>query len=169
MIVTWSKRLLERLTNKRYRAAYVEENVRTGIAFQIRTLRGEMSQADFGKKLGKPQSVVSRLEDPDYGKLSVQTLLEVAAALDIALLVKFASFPDFIQQTRDVSPAGLSVPAYDPNSFVAVNKSVTVVNWHAPQQRGIGSIGKRFQYNPQQKNLAATNYFLEINRGRQLH
>jgi len=117
VIVTWSKRLLERLSNKKYRSAYVEQNVKTGIAYQIRNLRGQMSQAEFGKKIGKPQSVVSRLEDPDYGKLNVQTLLEVAAALDIALLVKYVTFPEFIHRTRDVSPEGLHVPPYSQDQF----------------------------------------------------
>jgi transcriptional regulator with XRE-family HTH domain len=113
MSVIWSKRLFNKLTNKKYRSAYVEENVQTGIAYQLRTLRGELSQEEFGKKIDKPQSVVSRIEDPDYGKLSVQTLLDIATSLDIALLVKFVSFPEFIQQTRDVSIEGLQVPSFE--------------------------------------------------------
>lgn len=112
MSANLSKRLYEKLKNKKYRAAYVEENVRTRIAYQIRAVRGEMSQAEFGKRVGKPQSVVSRLEDPEYGKLTVQTLLEVADSLDIALLVKFVSFPEFVYQTRDVSPEGLKVQSF---------------------------------------------------------
>lgn len=92
MSAIWSKRLFGKLINKKYRAAYVEENVQTGIAYQLRTLRGNSSQEEFGKKINKPQSVISRIEDPDYGKLSIQTLLDIATSLDIALLVKFVSF-----------------------------------------------------------------------------
>ncbi len=112
MSAIWSKRLFGKLINKKYRAAYVEENVQTGIAYQLRTLRGNSSQEEFGKKINKPQSVISRIEDPDYGKLSIQTLLDIATSLDIALLVKFVSFPEFIQQTRDVSIEGLQVPSF---------------------------------------------------------
>lgn len=121
MIANWSRRLIEKLQNRKYRAAYVDENVRTGIAYQVRALRGDLSQSGFGRKIKKPQSVVSRLEDPDYGKLSIQTLLEIASALDVALLVKFVSFPEFIRQTRDVSPENLTVPSYNPNTFAIGN------------------------------------------------
>jgi hypothetical protein len=55
------------------------------------------------------QSVVSRLENPDYGKVTVQTLLQVAIALDIALLVRFCSYPDFLAAIADVSPEAFAV------------------------------------------------------------
>jgi hypothetical protein len=63
--------------------------------------------------MGKPQSVVSRLEDPDYGKVSIQTVLDGAAAFDVALLVQYVSFPEFLQRTRDVSPEALRVDSFD--------------------------------------------------------
>ena len=37
----------------------------------------------------------------------MQTLLDIACALDVALVVKFASYPDFLFQTRDASSAAL--------------------------------------------------------------
>ncbi len=115
MFVTLSKRLLEKLKSKAYRQAYVAEHVRTGIAFQIRALRAQRgwSQKRFAEELGKPQSVVSRLEDPDYGKVSVQTLLEGAAAFDVALLIQYVSFPEFLHRTQDVSPEALQADSFD--------------------------------------------------------
>jgi transcriptional regulator with XRE-family HTH domain len=115
MFVTLSKRLMEKLKSKSYRQAYVAEHVRTGIAFQIRALRAQRgwSQKRFAEELGKPQSVVSRLEDPDYGKVSVQTLLEGAAAFDVALLIQYVSFPEFLQRTQDVSPDALQADSFD--------------------------------------------------------
>jgi hypothetical protein len=50
-----------------------------------------MSQQEFGKLLGKPLSVISRLEDPDYGKVTIQTLVDIAAKLDVVLSVQFVS------------------------------------------------------------------------------
>jgi transcriptional regulator with XRE-family HTH domain len=110
-----SRRLLTKMLSKRYRDAYVAENVRTGIAYQIRALRqqrGPMSQKDLGRLTGKPQCVVSRLEDPDYGRFTLQTLLDVAAAFDVALLVQFVSHDEFLRRTRDVSPEALEVPSF---------------------------------------------------------
>jgi transcriptional regulator with XRE-family HTH domain len=107
-------KLLERLKSKEYRDAYVAEHVKRGISYQIRALRDQRqwSQSDLSQKLGKAQSVVSRIEDPNYGKFTVQTLLEVAAAFDVALLVRFAPISEMLDIVRDVSPAALEVAPY---------------------------------------------------------
>ncbi len=123
MSASFSKRLLDRLLGKKYRDAYVRENVRTGIAYQIRAMREQrdsMSQKLLGKLMGKPQSVVSRLEDPDYGKLTLQTLFQVAAALDVALLVQFVTHSEFLRRTENVSPNALRVSAFDPRELDAL-------------------------------------------------
>jgi transcriptional regulator with XRE-family HTH domain len=97
----------------------VAEHVRTGISYQIRALRAQRgwSQKKLAEEIGKPQSVVSRLEDPDYGKLSVQTLLEVASAFDVALLIQYVNFPEFLKRTRDVSQEALRADSFDANQF----------------------------------------------------
>lgn len=125
MIATLSKKLIEKLTRKSYRDEYVAENVKTGIAYQIRALRDQRgwSQKVLATAMDKPQSVVSRMEDPDYGKLTVQSLLEVAAAFDVALLVKFVSLPDMINKTRDVSPKALEAVSFDKTQLVARTRS----------------------------------------------
>ena len=108
------KKLLEKLQRKAYRHAYLGEHVRRGIAYQIRALRDQRKwkQGTFAKMLGKPQSVVCRLEDPDYGKVTVQTLLEVANVFDVALEVRFVRYSSFICNTRDVSVVSMHVPEF---------------------------------------------------------
>ena len=85
--------------SKKYRSTYIASRVRLAIALQIKALREQYSktQSEFASMLEKPQSVVSRLENPDYGKMSVQTLLEIADSLDIALVVKFVSYDKFFR------------------------------------------------------------------------
>lgn len=102
------------LHNKDYRDAFVEESVKTGVAFQTRALRlsESWSQKELGKKAGKPQNVISRIEDPDYGNFTIRTLLDLASAFDVALLVKFVSFGQLMQQLKDVSPEALAVPNF---------------------------------------------------------
>lgn len=111
------KKMIQKLRRRPYRSAYVGEHVRRGIAHQIRALRGDPSrnwtQAELSGRLGKPQSVVSRMEDPSYGKLTVQTLLEVAAVFDVALSVRFVDFPTFIAQTRDLTEASMWVQSFE--------------------------------------------------------
>lgn len=110
----FGKKLMEKLGRKAYRAAYVGEHVRRGIAAQIRAMRDQRgwNQGKLSKELGKPQSVVSRLEDPSYGKVTVQTLLEVAATFDVALQIRFVPFSSFLQQTRDVSTRSMQVVSF---------------------------------------------------------
>jgi len=77
--------------------------------------------------MGKPQSVVSRLEDPDYGKVSVQTVLDGAAAFDVALLVQYVSFPEFLRRTRDVSPEALRVDSFDERQLFPITRNTVTI------------------------------------------
>jgi hypothetical protein len=107
------KVLSERFHSRDYRHGYVETQLRAFLADQVRALRGDKSQAEFGRLIGKPQSVVSRLEDEDYGKLSIQTLLDIAQKLDIAVLARFVSFEDFLIGTDDQSTEAVIPAPYD--------------------------------------------------------
>lgn len=117
-----SKKLFAKLGRKAYRAAYVGEHVRRGIAAQIRAMRDQRgwNQGKLSGEMGKPQSVVSRLEDPSYGKVTVQTLLEVATTFDVALQIRFVPFSTFVSQTRDVSTTAMRVVSFA-DDFASIN------------------------------------------------
>ena len=87
-------------------------SLRAFLADQIRALRGDLSQKAFGELIGKPQSVVSRLENEDYGKVSLQTLIDIAGRLDIALVARFTDFPTFLRSTRDFSENAVAPAPY---------------------------------------------------------
>jgi transcriptional regulator with XRE-family HTH domain len=134
VIFELGKKLLAKLQKPAYRHAYVAEHVRRGIAYQIRALRDQRgwSQGKFSSLLGKPQSVVSRLEDPGYGKLTLQTLLEVANVYDVALEVRFVPYSSFLQRTRDVSAASMYVAEFKDdavmNSMLCTGGSAININ-----------------------------------------
>lgn len=110
---------LESFKDKEFRDSYISGRVRTSIALQMRAIREDLglSQKDYAKKIGKPQSVVSRIENTAYGGVSIQTLLDVCEPLDIALVVKFASFDEFLHQHSDISRSTHAVESYDDTVF----------------------------------------------------
>lgn len=80
--------------DKEYREAYMEAAVEQGVAWQIRINRQKrgLSQRSLASGIGTQQSAVSRLEDPEYGGHSLETLVQIAKAFDCALAVKFISY-----------------------------------------------------------------------------
>jgi transcriptional regulator with XRE-family HTH domain len=97
-----------------YRSAFVEEKIRSGLAAQIKTIREKMAmnQKDFASLLGRSQSWVSRLEDPNEPVPTIPTLLTVANKLDIGLKVCFVPFSELIDDLIGLSPDRLNVPKF---------------------------------------------------------
>ncbi len=109
-----SSRFADELADKEMRDAYLGAQTRVTIAQQIRALRNQRgwSQAELGERLGKPQGNVARLEDIEIARYTLTTLLELAAAFDVALCARFVSYSDFLEITSDLSPDALAVPSF---------------------------------------------------------
>ncbi len=92
---TLARQFLEAWKDSEYRAEFVRERVKSSVALQIRALREQrngMTQKQLGDAIGKAQTWISVLEDPEYGKMSVATLLSLAEAFDTDLEIKFRPF-----------------------------------------------------------------------------
>jgi hypothetical protein len=83
-----------------YRHSYVASHSRQFLARQMRALRGERSQTEFGDEIGRAQTMISRLEDPNYHGWTLQTMFDIAAKQDVAVLVRFVDFPTFLKFTE---------------------------------------------------------------------
>lgn len=105
--------LIEKFRDKSYRDSYIAGHTRRFLARQMRKFRGDLSQSQFGDFLGKRQTVVSRLEDPKYGKWTLQTLFDVAAKLNVAVIVRFVDIPTFIRLSEDMSDEASRPSSYD--------------------------------------------------------
>lgn len=105
--------LIEKFRNKAYRNSYVAGHTRRFLASQMRKFRGAVSQSEFGDLIGKRQTVVSRLEDPNYGKWTLQTLFDVAANLNVAVFVRFVDIPTFLKYSENLSEDDLLPQSYD--------------------------------------------------------
>jgi len=79
-----------------------------------------MSQADLACAAGMTQNNLSRLESPDYGKQTISSLKRIAEALDVALVVRFVPFSQYIDWLsgtpridEGISPNALAVPSFE--------------------------------------------------------
>jgi transcriptional regulator with XRE-family HTH domain len=113
--------LLANLEDKEYRDLFVEQHINRTLAFQIRATREsqEMKQEDLGKRVGMAQGRISVIEDPNYGNLTIKTLKRVASALDVALVVRFVPFSEFLDwvagvphEVKGLTPESMAVPEF---------------------------------------------------------
>lgn len=152
-LISKNKTAKEIIENKDFRHSYVWEHIKRIIPFQIRTMRTERewSQAKAGEILGKPQNVISRLESPAYGKLSIQTLMEIARGFDVGLIIKFVPFSRFLNEHEDVSFEALC--AQSPTESL---ETQAIWNWASVEnetsKRKLKTRNKRAA-NPEQKSL----------------
>jgi hypothetical protein len=106
-------RLARDLRDEEFRNGYMARQVKAFLATQIRSLRGEQTQSEFGEEIGKPQSVVSRLESQvARGMVNIQTLIDIAQAKQIAVIIRFVNFETFLKFTNDYTERALVPHSY---------------------------------------------------------
>jgi transcriptional regulator with XRE-family HTH domain len=142
-----SKRsLLRRLSlGPRARAKFVESHLNKGLAFQIRAMRDleELSQEELSRRVRMTQNAISRLENPKYGRATISTLKRLAAALDVALIVRFVPFSqlvDWVSGTpfvdKGLSPEALAVPSFDREMRIGSLGQISQIKQTWQQQLG---------------------------------
>jgi transcriptional regulator with XRE-family HTH domain len=97
------------------RHAYVEAEVATALAHQIRVLRQQRgwTQRELAHRLGTTQAAISRLEDPAYGKPTLKTLMDLAKVFDTGLQVRFVSFVQMLNETWQPKHQDLHVEPFE--------------------------------------------------------
>ncbi|MGB9430391.1 MAG: helix-turn-helix transcriptional regulator, partial [Gammaproteobacteria bacterium] len=95
----------------------------TNIAYQVRALRKQKErnwdQKTLAEKAGMLQPRISAIENPSNSKLNLDTLLRIANAFDVALVVKFAPFNELINWAESFSPDSFSVASFDVKTFTS--------------------------------------------------
>jgi transcriptional regulator with XRE-family HTH domain len=114
-------KLWEKLSDPGYRKDFVSSTISARLAVRIFNLRKKFkwSQNQLAENAGMKQARISLLEQGDYENFTFSTLRKIAAAFDVAIIVDFVSFPDFLTWSEDFSPDSLV-----PNSFEDSMKSL---------------------------------------------
>jgi transcriptional regulator with XRE-family HTH domain len=107
--------LQKKLANAKYRDTFVASWIAQTLAFQLRVLRQRtgLSQDELADKLETSQNAISRMENPNYGKSSISTLLKVAAFFKVGLIVRFAPLSEIADWTSNLSSKAVDVPDFD--------------------------------------------------------
>lgn len=119
-----SPAFLDELRDDEVRDGFAADHVKTRLALLIKALRDQRdwSQAELGRRMGKPQNVVSRLEDPDYGKMSLQTLLEVASAFKLPLYIDLPEWDEWFRLMADMSARTMERKAFDADYLIGLEQ-----------------------------------------------
>ncbi len=104
-----------KLRRKSFREAFVASEVKRGIPFQLRALMRKRgwSQDRLATEAGLTQGAVSRALDLSYGNLTLNTIIRLAAGLDVAFVGRFVPFTEILNDHDDASDRGSGdVPSF---------------------------------------------------------
>lgn len=112
------------LKDPEFRRAFVADYVQEILAAQVRAIREsrEWRQEDLGHAAGDmTQAQVSRLENPDYSGATINSVIRLAQAFDLGLIVKFAPFSEFVEWVTGQTPERLVPAKFDEELLTTAN------------------------------------------------
>jgi transcriptional regulator with XRE-family HTH domain len=114
LYVNGFSRIGEKLREKAYRDGFVASQLKRGLPTQIRVMLKDRgwSQSDLAERSGLKQGVISRAADPDYGNLTINTILKIASGFDVAYVGRFVPFSDLAKWYANLSEPALSVSEF---------------------------------------------------------
>lgn len=141
--MTRREQLVASLKDEEYRHALVDQHVASVLPFQLRAMREERgwTQQELGDRCGKKQEWISKLENPNYARFTLQTLKTLARAFDVALQVRFVGFGGLIDWFSNRRPGDLRVPSYSEDPFLSEN----AISKEERSQAFLASVKKQFE------------------------
>ena len=109
-----SSSLISEMRNKEYRDAYVASQIRMTLPLLVRTLRRNVAwtQPQLAEAAGMAQPRISELEKPGERRLTIETLLKLASAFDVALQVRFLPFSELIDWNEEIDLDNFAIPPF---------------------------------------------------------
>lgn len=107
---------LESLKDRARRAFFAESQIEVLIPFQIKAMRKRRgwTQKELADHAGMAQARISVLENVNNeGAVNVRTLLKIAEAFDVGLIVRFAPFSELAEWSTRMQRSNHEVPTFD--------------------------------------------------------
>lgn len=113
------KEIFDELNDKEYRDAYVKASIDIGVPSQILALREQRkwTQEELGKRATMVQESISRIEDPTRGTVNIKTLMRLASAFDLGLMVRFVPFSKLVEWKLNLSLEALEANSFDDDPY----------------------------------------------------
>lgn len=113
------EKLKAQLKDKKYRDAFVSEHIDTGIPFQIRALRKqrEWTQKKLSDLTDMAQERISVAENPNYSRFNLKTLKRIAAAFEVALIVRFVPISELVKWELNLSSDALEAVSFEDDPY----------------------------------------------------
>ncbi len=95
-MTTFRELLKEELKDESLKKSYYRGLEKARIAMEIEQYREDagLTQKQLAYLIGTSQSAISRIENPDYGKYSMNTLRKIAEKLELELVLTFRKIDD---------------------------------------------------------------------------
>jgi len=102
-------------SNKKTRQSYVRAKLNVNLPSQIRALRlkREMKQGDLAQEAEMMQPRISAMERPGATKFNIETLIRLAAAFKVGLMVKFVPFSEMLKWENEFNQDTFNVVKID--------------------------------------------------------
>ena len=136
------EQLIREFRDKEYRDSFVAEHIYGRLPLKIRALRDahDLSQKDLGDKIGVAQTWVSKLEDPNYGKLTLTTLLRLASAFDVGIEIDFVPFSKVLDDALGLTPESWEVASFAEDVGIE-NRGAQLPAHRVPGSRFLRGVG----------------------------
>lgn len=120
------KRLWTQFSDKEYRDGFLEDAIDDGLAVQIQGMRRQRNwtQEDLAARAGTKQGRVCQWENSNPPK-SLTTLKSLASAFDVALVVKFVPFSEFLQ--GDGKPIDRPIASFSDDRILETSNDVDCI------------------------------------------
>ena len=107
--------LANELSDPEIRQHTVGSQIKIGVPFQLRAMREHRrwTQETLAEKLDTTQNTISRLENPKTAKPTITTLLRLAQAFDVGLLVRFVPFGFYGDVIDAMNATHIEIPSYE--------------------------------------------------------